>query len=215
MDLFSESVLRLDSDFVFKSDKLCLSDKNPKASSPRKQSCRNWTSAVNDALSFTPMPSSEAQRRIEHLLAVEGLVSWEGATCTFTAPEWVTVQGTLTDAEGRPAADHAVRGCRFGAFTRTNDAGEWTTEVDFQEALYDSSPGLVLKQLAALPDGIDSVMLVGHEPTWSSMVNGFTGAIVRYPTAAMACIDLALGSWADIELGRGELRWFVTPKLLG
>ena len=70
----------------------------------------------------------EGAGRIEHLLAVEGLVSWEGATCTFTAPEWVTVQGTLTDAEGRPAADHAVRGCRFGAFTRTNDAGEWTTE---------------------------------------------------------------------------------------
>ena len=40
------------------------------------------------------------------------------------------------------------------------------------------------------------------------------GAMVRFPTAAMARVDLAIDSWKDAAPGCGQLRWLVPPKLL-
>ena len=61
----------------------------------------------------------------------------------------------------------------------------------------------------------DSVLLAGHEPTSSDVTGSLVGgAQLRFPTAALACIDVPVVRWDAVEFGRGVLAWFVTPKLL-
>ena len=99
-------------------------------------------------------------------------------------------------------------------------AGEWDCEVSFEPRLYLAESQAVFELLQELSPQTDSVMLVGHEPTSSEMVRLISGcalpgagAMVRFPTATMARLDLAIESWDACEPSCGQLRWLVPPKL--
>ena len=63
-------------------------------------------------------------------------------------------------------------------------------------------------------DHIQSLMLVGHEPTWSSLASVLTGGSqVRVVTATAVGIDLAVARWDQVEPGSGELAWLLPPRL--
>lgn len=56
-----------------------------------------------------------------------------------------------------------------------------------------------------------SVLLIGHEPDFSTMVGELTGgANVEMKKAAVARVECS-----DIAPAHGLLKWLVTPKLLG
>ncbi len=93
-------------------------------------------------------------------------------------------------------------------------AGGWDTEMSTTRDLYEASPAGVVDALRGLPDRVSSVMLVGHEPTWSSSVSVFTGANCRFPTAAVCRIDFERDRWADVSFGGGQLIWLVVPNSL-
>ena len=58
-------------------------------------------------------------------------------------------------------------------------------------------------------------MLVGHEPAWSETLSLLVGGgEYRFPTAAMARVDMGATLWEEVDFGLGELRWLVTPKEL-
>jgi phosphohistidine phosphatase len=95
------------------------------------------------------------------------------------------------------------------------DAGRWGCEVRVAPELYDASPAAVLEEIRAVDDGLDTVLLAGHEPTFSQLAGTLVGgAAIRLPTAALACIDVPRSRWRAVELGTGTLIWLVTPKLL-
>ncbi len=94
--------------------------------------------------------------------------------------------------------------------------GGWTAPVRETRALYMASPADLLVQIRAEDDDADVLLLVGHEPTWGMMVSRLIGGgAVRYPTAALARVDLGVARWQDVAFGRGELIWLVPPKALG
>jgi phosphohistidine phosphatase len=92
-------------------------------------------------------------------------------------------------------------------------SGNWDVEFHREQALYAASVSSMLGYIRRLPEGHGSVMLVGHEPTWSGLVSAFTGANVRVPTAAMVCMRFSSGRWADVNLARGELLWLLKPRM--
>lgn len=95
------------------------------------------------------------------------------------------------------------------------DAAGWSVEVRALDALYLPSVPVVLDTLARHGGDADAVLAVGHEPTWSGLLGHLTSAVVRYPTAALAVVDLHAGRWEEVdEATRGELRAFVPPRLL-
>ena len=63
--------------------------------------------------------------KVEQDLHVLGEVSWIENTCSFSATQLVTLRGELLHADGKPAVDYEIRGCKHGHFARTNAAGEW------------------------------------------------------------------------------------------
>jgi len=92
------------------------------------------------------------------------------------------------------------------------DTGEWNTEIRVTDELYGTSPGSVLSIVKDTSADITLLMLVGHEPTWSTTVGVLIGGgRVQMKTATAAAIDLA--SWELADPGRGELAWMLTPRL--
>lgn len=95
------------------------------------------------------------------------------------------------------------------------EAGAWKAPVQVSSDLYGASPEGVLAVIRRCRDDVQSVLLAGHEPTWSLTAAGLVGgANFRFPTAAIACIRFGVDRWSEVGFGRGELAWFVTPKLL-
>lgn len=94
-------------------------------------------------------------------------------------------------------------------------AGEWTPKVELQSEFYGSGPDQLLEWVHHVDDATDSLLLVGHQPTWSMLTEGLIGGgNVRFPTAALARIDLQVQHWSDVQCGCGELVWFQIPRVL-
>lgn len=95
------------------------------------------------------------------------------------------------------------------------EAGRWSCDVQYEDALYDSGIEGALQVIRGQADNKERIMLVGHEPMSSGLIALLVGGGAhRFPTAAVACIDVGVDRWSDVAAGRGQLRWLVTPKLL-
>ena len=93
------------------------------------------------------------------------------------------------------------------------DAGDWgaaTVEVD---ELYETSPVAALAVAGGAPADVERLMLVGHEPTWSYLVQTLTGASVHLKTATVAAIDLPVARWSDAPATTGTLVYLLQPRL--
>jgi phosphohistidine phosphatase len=62
---------------------------------------------------------------------------------------------------------------------------------------------------------VNRVMIVGHNPGQESLVRELTGRDERFPTAALARIDLPIETWKELDLSvRGTLVHLWRPKEL-
>jgi phosphohistidine phosphatase len=95
------------------------------------------------------------------------------------------------------------------------EAGNWDCPIRVCEGLYQASPEAVLAEIGREPESTETLLAVGHEPTWSRLASRVAGGgQLRYPTAALVCVRFDLASWVEVTDAIGELLWFVTPKLL-
>lgn len=95
------------------------------------------------------------------------------------------------------------------------EAGGWPAPIRTADFLYEGGPERMLNGIAGQADEVGRLMLVGHEPTCSQVIARLTGgAAVKFPTGAMARIDLDVYRWREARDGVGTLVWLVTPKLL-
>ena len=117
-----------------------------------------------------------------------------------------------------PAPDHilcspAVRTAE--TLRHAADAGGWRVPTAVVPELYGGSAADVMACVRAVDPGVETLLVVGHEPACSetaSLLMG--GAALRFPTAALACIRLDAAGWNEIRPGIGELLWLVAPRML-
>jgi phosphohistidine phosphatase len=94
-------------------------------------------------------------------------------------------------------------------------AGSWPCPIDVDSRLYAASPADVLTVLRECDDSAESVLLAGHAPTWSETLGELTGGVnVKFPTAGMARVEIAVERWSEVAFGLGVLVWFVPPRVL-
>ena len=94
------------------------------------------------------------------------------------------------------------------------EAGDWVCPVNTTRDLYETGVEGVLRVVAESPDSDDSVLIVGHQPTWSGVVQSLTGGDLRMATGTLVGINLHLESWRSIRPGSGELAFVIPPRLL-
>lgn len=94
------------------------------------------------------------------------------------------------------------------------EAGQWPCPMSLTDDLYEAAIDQVLEVIHAVPNHHRSLMLVGHQPTWSDAVSFFLGGgTVAMPTAAMVCLEFEIATWAQVDYGRGTLLWLLPPRL--
>ena len=96
---------------------------------------------------------------------------------------------------------------------RTLAAAGFDCPVRTVAAFYGHGTIAVIDELRALEGSPEVVLIVGHEPTWSDLIHWLTGASVRFPTAALARLDID-DEWPGLHPGCAELAGLVLPREL-
>ncbi|MEW2356520.1 histidine phosphatase family protein [Spirillospora sp. NPDC029432] len=87
-----------------------------------------------------------------------------------------------------------------------------TSEVAYEASIYDNDPEALLSLVRETGDEVDTLLLVGHNPSVHQLVHDLTGSAPEsFPTCALAVIDVP-GGWAEAWPGTGDLTTFRTPK---
>jgi phosphohistidine phosphatase len=85
--------------------------------------------------------------------------------------------------------------------------------IEKDSLIYDAHTDEVLYLIRNLDDAFHKVMMVGHNPTFTSLVGILTDSLIEnMPTAGVALISFPLESWRQIAPGTGKLEWFDFPK---
>ncbi|MCD4671880.1 MAG: histidine phosphatase family protein [Anaerolineaceae bacterium] len=79
-------------------------------------------------------------------------------------------------------------------------------EIVLDESLYLAEPQAFIEALHQMPDELQCVMIVGHNPGLKEFLQMLTGTVLRFPKVTAAYIHLPLDSWKQITMDtRGEL----------
>jgi phosphohistidine phosphatase len=96
------------------------------------------------------------------------------------------------------------------------------SSVELEPELYAASEAKLLELLQALPESVDSVMLIGHNPglhelalLLASRGSELPRLEQKFPTGALARLVVDSASWAALRPGDGELVDYVFPRQLG
>jgi len=96
-------------------------------------------------------------------------------------------------------------------------------EIDFpknkivvKDSLYGASVSTILNIIQYLDDSVNDVMLVGHNPEFTSMANRLSDyQVENMPTCSVFCVDFEIQSWQDVKKGDGIFKFFDYPKKHG
>jgi phosphohistidine phosphatase len=94
-----------------------------------------------------------------------------------------------------------------------------TTAIEIEPALYGASAHGLLDRLRSVPDEIESVMLIGHNPAMEEFALDLARPspaarelAAKYPTGALAELTFASPSWRGLGHGTAELVELVKPR---
>jgi phosphohistidine phosphatase len=114
--------------------------------------------------------------------------------------------------------------CSSARRTReTLDSLGLSGEALIEPELYSATPRHLIERLQRVPSGVDSVMVVGHNPTMQVLVLRIASADSspgtlpevqrKFPTGALATLTLDC-DWSELGPGHARLDSFVRPKQL-
>ena len=94
--------------------------------------------------------------------------------------------------------------------------------VSLESELYAASAETLLERLHAVPEGVGSVMLIGHNPGLEDLAllvasdGPELGRLeTKFPTAALATLTLRTATWQRLSEADAVLAAYVVPKELG
>ena len=81
--------------------------------------------------------------------------------------------------------------------------------------LYEATTSDILHVIRSLSDNLNTVMLVGHNPSFTGMIGLLSQTFIEnLPTSGIAVIQFNFPTWKLIQNKSGNLVWFMYPKLL-
>lgn len=98
---------------------------------------------------------------------------------------------------------------------------DWRSPAEFDESLYSATADSLLVRLRDLADSDRTVLLIGHNPALQDLALMLAGRgradrlermANKFPTAALADIDLGPGAWSALDTGAGRLLFFGTAR---
>lgn len=108
---------------------------------------------------------------------------------------------------------------------RIQDALGQQWEGEDLDLLYHAEPDVIEEMISLVPDVINSVIVIGHNPGMAEYARHLAArgspdkeAAARladkYPTAGLARFTVYADQWSDLAGARADLLSFITPRLL-
>lgn len=91
-------------------------------------------------------------------------------------------------------------------------SGGWASRLVLEDDLYGAGVGDALTVAARHGGGSSSLMLVGHQPTWSMTVRHLTGEHADIRTATVAIMELPIDTWSDLPASPATLVEVLQPR---
>ncbi len=99
-------------------------------------------------------------------------------------------------------------------------------EVRFCKEIYGADPADLLTLVHELGEEVTSLLIIGHNPAMEALSEGLVNLdksnpaamqhlALKYPTAGLAVFDFPLSGWRQVRPHLGNLRQFITPRMLG
>ena len=86
-------------------------------------------------------------------------------------------------------------------------------DIIINRTIYGAGAQQLLELVQNQDDLNKSIMLFGHNPTFTSFVNFLTSSnIMNVVTCGVVRIDFECSSWTDIDFGSGRLAYYEYPK---
>ncbi len=93
-----------------------------------------------------------------------------------------------------------------------NKYSDYKGSTEYHDNFYMGEPGDFIEALRDLPDNVDSVMVVGHNPGLEAFMQILAGSCNALSTGALARIELELTHWRDLNSSTvGKLSKFWDP----
>ena len=96
-------------------------------------------------------------------------------------------------------------------------AGIANTKIQWNEDLYFNGANAYLESVRKVTDSYNTVLIAGHNPSVEQVI-GFLGggdAASKVTTANIACFELSVEHWSDVENSNCSFKWLMRPKDLG
>ena len=94
-------------------------------------------------------------------------------------------------------------------------------QVEVEDGLYAAGASELLARLQRVPDAVESVLLIGHNPGCQDLALRLAGGgselprlLEKLPTGALAVLELRGCTWSGLEPGDAELLDLVLPREL-
>ena len=101
---------------------------------------------------------------------------------------------------------------------------DFAAPIRFEQDIYLAATQALISLVRDLPDDVESPLLVGHNPGLERLIvelthddaKGWRDRIAgKYPTGALAVIELPAGKWSEMKRGSGEIVELILPRGLG
>ena len=105
----------------------------------------------------------------------------------------------------------------------TETYGEPKFPIRFEPRIYAASVDTLFDLVREISADVEAALMIGHNPGFERLVieltrddkKGLRRRVVgKFPTAAMAVIELPAISWAEVEAGSGQVVELILPKEL-
>ncbi|WP_328363231.1 histidine phosphatase family protein [Mycobacterium sp. NBC_00419] len=94
--------------------------------------------------------------------------------------------------------------------------------VEYSDRLYGATPGTMIEEINGVPDEVNALLVVGHEPTVSQVALGLADPqesdhdaaaqiSMKFPTSGIAVLRVPV-SWSALELSGAGLIAFHVPR---
>ena len=121
-------------------------------------------------------------------------------------------------SESNLVPDHILTSSAVRAFETTQrviQAANWKEDAEVVPGLYHADPKSLVAIVSRVPNGVDRLLVIGHNPGLENWLTCLIGRIETFPTATLAQIELDIESWLDLTPEtRGLMQKLWRPKEL-
>ena len=85
--------------------------------------------------------------------------------------------------------------------------------VDLEESLYLASPATLIEHIQRTPDGVNTLLIVAHNPGMEELIYLLSKATIALPPAGLVTISFDTPLWSAMGPAQGQLTHFFTPDI--